>query len=54
MRRDGIDYVECRDCGEVFEAEDLEQVSIYDDEPEGELEQNTDSAVERVRHKKAS
>jgi len=23
-RRDGIDYVRCRDCGRVFEADDLE------------------------------
>lgn len=55
MRRDGIDYVECRGCGEVFEAEDLEQqVSIYEDEPEDGREQNADSATEHVRHKKAS
>jgi uncharacterized Zn finger protein len=34
MRRDGVDYVRCQDCGQVFEAEDLEQVSVYDDEEE--------------------
>ena len=42
MRRDGVDYVRCMDCGQVFEADDLEQVPVYDD-----LE-------EEPRHKKAS
>jgi uncharacterized Zn finger protein len=33
-RRDGVDYVRCQECGQVFEAEDLELVSVYeDDEP---------------------
>lgn len=33
-RRDGVDYVRCLDCDEVFEAEDLETVPVYDeDEP---------------------
>ena len=41
-RRDGVDYMHCLDCGQVFEAEDLEQVSVYD-----EIE-------EEPRHKKAS
>jgi uncharacterized C2H2 Zn-finger protein len=31
-RRDGVDYVRCLECGQVFEAEDLEQVSVYDEE----------------------
>jgi Zn ribbon nucleic-acid-binding protein len=32
-RRDGIDYVECLDCREIFEAEDLEPVTVeMDDE----------------------
>jgi hypothetical protein len=32
-RRDGIDYVRCLDCDQVFEAEDLESIaSVYDDE----------------------
>jgi hypothetical protein len=31
-RRDGIDYVHCLECGQVLEAEDLEQVSVYDEE----------------------
>jgi hypothetical protein len=31
-RRDGVEYVRCRDCNEVFEAEDLEPVLMYDDE----------------------
>lgn len=31
-RRDGIDYVRCLECEQVFEAEDLEPVSVYDDE----------------------
>jgi hypothetical protein len=31
-RRDGVDYVRCLDCDQVFEAEDLETVPVYDDE----------------------
>jgi Zn ribbon nucleic-acid-binding protein len=32
-RRDGIDYVECLDCRQIFEAEDLEPVVVeMDDE----------------------
>jgi uncharacterized C2H2 Zn-finger protein len=31
-RRDGVDYVRCLDCDQVFEAEDLEKVPAYDDE----------------------
>jgi hypothetical protein len=31
MRQDGVDYVRCLDCDHVFESEDLEQVSVYDD-----------------------
>mgnify|MGYP003339945208 CR=1 FL=1 len=34
MRRDGVDYVTCLDCGHVFESEDLEQVPVYDEEEE--------------------
>jgi len=30
MRRDGVDYVHCVDCGQVFESDDLEQVSVYE------------------------
>jgi hypothetical protein len=33
MRRDGIDYMRCIHCDQVFEAEDLEQITI-DEEPE--------------------
>jgi hypothetical protein len=33
-RRDGIDYVRCLDCGQVFEAEDLDSVPVYEDEEE--------------------
>jgi len=34
-RRDGIDYVRCLDCDQVFEAEDLEAiVSAYDEDDE--------------------
>ncbi len=32
MRRDGIDYMRCLDCDQVFEAEDLEQLPAYDDD----------------------
>ncbi|MBZ5586450.1 MAG: hypothetical protein LAQ30_30540 [Acidobacteriia bacterium] len=31
-RRDGVDYVECLDCHQVFEAEDLEPVPAEDEE----------------------
>ncbi len=31
-RRDGVDYVQCLDCRQIFEAEDLETVPVYDDE----------------------
>ena len=32
MRRDGVDYIRCMDCDQVFEAEDLEIVSAYEDD----------------------
>jgi hypothetical protein len=31
-RRDGVDYVRCLDCDQVFEAEDLETVPPLDDD----------------------
>ncbi len=31
-RRDGVDYLECLECHQIFEAEDLEAVSVYEDE----------------------
>ncbi len=31
-RRDGVDYVRCRDCGQVFEADDLEPVFVRDED----------------------
>ena len=31
-RRDGVEYLRCLDCEQVFEAEDLESVPVYDDE----------------------
>lgn len=31
-RRDGVEYVRCLDCDEVFEAEDLEPVPVYEDD----------------------
>lgn len=33
-RRDGVDYLECLDCRQVFEAEDLEPVPADDEEEE--------------------
>jgi hypothetical protein len=33
-RRDGVDYLSCLDCGQVFEAEDLETVPVYEEEDE--------------------
>lgn len=31
-RRDGIDYVRCLDCGQIFEADDLEPAPVPDDD----------------------
>ncbi len=31
-RREGVDYVECLDCRQIFEAEDLEPVTVDADE----------------------
>lgn len=31
-RRDGVDYVRCLECDQVFEAEDLEVVPVYDED----------------------
>jgi hypothetical protein len=32
-RRDGVDYVRCLDCDQVFEAEDLEAIApAYDED----------------------
>ena len=31
-RRNGIDYIECLDCREIFEAEDLEPVNVEEEE----------------------
>lgn len=31
-RRDGVDYVECLECREIFEADDLEPVTVEEDE----------------------
>jgi hypothetical protein len=33
MRRDGVDYLRCLDCDQVFEAEDLEQIPTDEDQP---------------------
>ena len=34
MRRDGVDYLRCLDCDQVFESEDLEQLPAYYEEEE--------------------
>ena len=31
-RREGIDYMECLDCRQIFEAEDLEPVKVEEEE----------------------
>lgn len=31
-RRDGVDYLRCMECDQVFEADDLEAVPVYDDD----------------------
>ena len=36
MRRDGVDYLRCLGCDQVFEAEDLETPPVYDDDSEQE------------------
>lgn len=33
-RREGVDYVRCLECEQIFEAEDLESVPVYEDEEE--------------------
>ena len=33
-RRDGVDYVECLECRQIFEAEDLEPVTTIEEEEE--------------------
>lgn len=33
-RRDGIDYIRCVECGQVFESEDLDSVPVYEEEEE--------------------
>lgn len=32
VRRNGVDYVECLDCRQIFEAEDLEPVKVEEDD----------------------
>jgi hypothetical protein len=43
MRRDGVDYLRCIDCDQVFDAEDLELISVDEEDLE-----------EEPRRKKAS
>lgn len=31
-RRDGVDYVRCLDCDQVFESDDLDQTPVSDEE----------------------
>lgn len=49
MRRDGIDYIRCVGCDQVFEAEDLEQAPLLDDPEDQPLDQE-----DEPRRKKAS
>jgi hypothetical protein len=49
MRRDGVDYVRCLGCDQVFEADDLEQTPAYE-----ELAAEDLARVEPHRRKKAS
>ncbi|HEY3738229.1 MAG TPA: hypothetical protein VGL53_00220 [Bryobacteraceae bacterium] len=35
-RRDGVDYIRCLDCEQVFEADDLEAAPVSDEEQEEE------------------
>ena len=38
-RRDGVDYIRCLDCDQVFEADDLEASATIDEEEEEEEEE---------------
>ena len=31
-RRDGVDYLECLDCRQIFEAEDLDPMKVEEEE----------------------
>jgi len=31
-RRDGVEYLECLDCRQIFEAEDLEPVTVEEED----------------------
>ena len=31
-RREGIDYLRCMECDQVFEADDLEVITVYDED----------------------
>jgi uncharacterized C2H2 Zn-finger protein len=44
MRRDGVDYIRCLACDQVFEDGDLEQTAVYDEA----------DYVNQHRHRKAS
>ena len=45
MRRDGIDYMRCLDCDQVFESEDLEQIPAFDEADEEPRRKNEKAAV---------
>jgi hypothetical protein len=32
VRQGGVEYVHCLDCDEVYEADDLEPVAVFDEE----------------------
>lgn len=49
MRRDGVDYIRCVKCDQVFEADDLEQTPFLDLE-----EDRDDPRLLSQRHRKAS
>ena len=36
MRRDGVDYLTCLDCDQVFESDDLEVIPSFDESEEAE------------------
>jgi hypothetical protein len=47
-RRDGVDYLRCLDCDQVFEAEDLEAVPSLDESEEE--KETVPAAAPRKRH----
>ena len=48
-RRDGVDYVECLDCRQIFEAEDLEPVTVEEEDERIAISRRPPSASSAIR-----